>query len=512
MSRPRMKMKKIREILRLSEKGISKREIAKAINGSRPVVTEYLNLFRTRNLTYVQIQDLNDDALGDLLYPEANKIPEKKKQILLNFPVYAKELKRTGVTLKILWEEYKNKNDSGYSYSQFCFHYQVWQEQLEICMHQEMKAGDKLFVDYTGNKLRITDRKSGEEKEVEIFVGILGASQLIYAEASLFQKQEDVIRSTENCLHYYGGVPKAIVPDCMKTAVIKANKYEPELNPLYADFAKHYDTVIFPTRPASPRNKSLVENAVRTVYRRIFAPLRDKTFYSIEELNACIRNELEILNNLPMQRLNLSRKQIFNDIEKNELGALPNSKYILKKIITCTVQLNYHVYLREDKRYYSVPYRLRGNKISMFYTDTAVEIVYKNERVAIHERIRSPGYSTNKDHMPSEHKFYSEWNPERIEKWAGDIGEYVKDVVIKIMATSKYLEQGFKSSIGIIQLSKKFGNIKVNNACKKALFYKSLKYNFIENLLVNNQEEMEEEERIFANIEHDNIRGSAYYL
>lgn len=512
MPRPRMKMEKIREILRLNEKGISKREIARATKVSRPVITEYLDLFRRSRLTYIQIQDMNDDALGDILFGDSNNISEKKKQILSIFPECAKELTRPGVTLQLLWEEYRSKDTNGYSYSQFCFHYQVWKEQLDICMHQEMKAGDKLFVDYTGNKLRLMDKKTGEEIEVEVFVGILGASQLIYAEASHYQKQEDVIRSTENCLHYFGGVPKAIVPDCMKTAVIKTDKYEPKLNPLYADFARHYDTVIFPTRPASPKDKSLVENAVRIIYRRIFAPLRNQVFYSIEELNASIRKELETINDMPMQKLKLSRRQLFEQVERHQLAALPNTKYMLRKITTATVQLNYHAYLAEDKRYYSVPYTLRGHKISLFYTDTAVEMIYKNERVAIHERIRSHGYSTNKDHMPSQHRFYSDWNPERIQSMAANVGECVKNIVIEIMNRTKYPEQGFKSCIGVIQLSKKYGNQRVNKACRKALFFNSFQYTFIKNILLNNQEEMEEETILFPDLMHENIRGAAYYF
>jgi transposase len=506
-----MNMEKIREVLRLSEKGISKREIERALNVSRPVITEYQELFKRNQLTYIQIQNLTDEVLSEILFPEASNIPEKKKRILSLFPEYVKELTRPGVTLQLLWEEYRSKDNDAYSYSQFCFHYQMWKEQLEICMHQEMKSGDKLFVDYTGNKLRVMDKVTGQEKEVEVFVGILGASQLIYAEASFYQKQEDVIRSTENCLHYYGGVPKAIVPDCMKTAVIKANKYEPEINPLYADFAKHYDTVIFPTRPASPRDKSLVENAVRIVYRRIFAPLRNQIFYSIEELNLCIRQELEKLNDAPMQKLKLSRRQLFEQVEKSELAALPNRKYMLRKITTATVGINYHVYLAEDKRYYSVPYTLRGNKISLFYTDTAVEMVYKNERVAIHERNRNHGYSTNKEHMPSQHKFYSEWNPERIQAMADNVGGFVKNIVIKIMDQSKYPEQGFKSCIGIIQLSKKYGNERLNKACRKAIIFQSFQYTFIKNILLNNQEEIEEEPTLFPDLVHENIRGAAYY-
>jgi len=404
-----------------------------------------------------------------------------------------------------------SQDSSGYCYSQFCYHYNVWKDQLEIHMHQEMKAGDKLFIDYCGNKLCITDKITGEKKEVEIFVGILGASQLIYVEATHFQKQEDVVRSTENCIHFYGGVPKAIVPDCMKTAVIKANKYEPELNAMFADFALHYDTVIFPTRPASPRDKSLVENAVRIVYQRIFAPLRDQIFYTIEELNTSIKKELVSLNDRNIQKLKVSRRELFEQIERHELGTLPNRKFTLRKITTATVQLNYHVYLTEDKRYYSVPYRLRGRKISLFYSDTAVEIIHKHESVAIHERIKNQGYSTNKDHMPSSHRFYADWNPERIESMAAIVGEFVKSLVLMIMERSKYPEQGFKSCIGIIQLAKKYGNDNVNKACRKAIVFQSLKYSFIKNILLNNQIEMEEEQDLFPDFIHENIRGSAYY-
>lgn len=512
MPRPRLKVEKVREILRLFSKGASKREISRILNISRPVVSEYLSKYEKSGLRYEEITGLEDDVLIEILTGDSNSMPEKKLQLQEGFPDLAKELKRPGVTLRLLWKEYRDRVESGYSYSQFCYHYQVWKSGFDVCMHQEMKAGDKLFIDYAGNKMSVTDRETGKIREVEVFVSILGASQLIYAEASYYQKQEDVIRSAENCLHYLGGVPKAIVPDCMKTAVIKADKYEPEINPVFLDFARHYDTVIYPARPGSPQDKALVENAVRIIYRKVYAPLRDRTFYSIEELNAAIKKQLEEINSAPMQRLKISRQELFLEIERGHLSPLPQEKYMIRNIVNVTVQPNYHVYLSEDKHYYSVPYRLKGNKIRLYYTDTCVEAYHHNGRVAIHKRDRTPGgYTTNREHMPSAHKFYSEWNPEKITKMADGIGRQVKEIVTRIMDKSQYPEQAFKKCIGIIGLSRKYDKDRLCKACHKAIYYNTLSYQFIKNLLLNRKEDMEEQEPLLPNILHENIRGSSYF-
>jgi transposase len=508
-------MNKLKEFLRLIEQGCSYREIARVLDISRGSVENYSATFKKNNLKYRDVVNLTDEQLEEILSIGGKVLNSKEtyQKLLSKFPNYSCELKKTGVTLRLLWEEYKTENTDGYGYSQFCFHYQQWNEMKKVSMHIDHKYGDKMFVDFSGDKLKILNPQTGIETEVEVFVSILGGSNLTYAEAVLSQKKEDFIRVTENSLLYFGGVPAAIVPDCLKSAVTKGNKYEPEINPDYADFARHYDTVILPARPYHPKDKSPVENAVRLVYQRVFAPLRNRIFTSLEELNIAVKEHLEIHNKKLMHKTNLSRRDLFEMYERNTLKPLPIRKYDFKKFSTATVQINYHIYLKEDGHCYSVPYRFKGNKISIIYTDRFVEIFYRNERIATHERKRGSGYSTNKEHMPSHHKFYAEWSPEKILSWATNIGDKVKSVANYILSSSQHPEQGFKSCIGIINLSKKYGNIRVNHACQIAITYQEFSYRFINSLLERGMDKIESEQQDlpFNTPIHENIRGDEYY-
>ena len=270
MARKRINVKKIREIIRFRENsGMSDRKIARALNISRPVVAQYIRDFASTGLTYQDIKGMPDSQFLALFEKQRNKKSSKYQEISELFPYFVSELKRTGVTLMLLWKEYQKKHPVGYSYSQFCYHFQVWRNASKVTMHIEHKAGDKMFVDYAGDKLVIVDRKTGKERTVEVFVAILGASQLTYVEASMSQKSEDWIRSNERAFLYFGGVTQAIVPDNLKSGVTKTDRYEPGVNFMYDDFAEHYDTVILPARVARPKDKALVENAVALVYQRI---------------------------------------------------------------------------------------------------------------------------------------------------------------------------------------------------------------------------------------------------
>lgn len=509
-------MNKIKELLRLKELNQSYRDIASALNISKGSVESYIATLKRTNLSYKEIENLTDEQLEEKMGIGGSQLAEKEiyQKLIEKIPGYSLELKKTGVTLRLLWEEYKRENTTGYGYSQFCFHYQQWSEIKKVSMHIEHKYGDKMFVDFTGDKLNVLNPTSGIETEVETYVAVLGGSCLTYVEAIPSQKKEDFIRASENSLIYFGGVPAAIVPDCLKSAVTNGNKYEPEINPDYADFARHYDTVILPARPYHPKDKAPVENAVKLTYQRIFAPLRNNIFTSLEELNISIMKQLEIHNNMKMNKSNYSRRDLYEKYEHQTLKQLPVRRYDFKKFSNATVAINYHVYLKEDGHYYSVPYRLKGNKINIIYTDSIVELFYKNERIAIHERDRRKnGYSTNKDHMPSHHKFYAEWNPDKIVSWAENIGDNVKNVAVQILEMSEHPEQGFKSCIGIINLSKKYGNIRLNNACHKAITYSEFSYRFINNLLQRGMEkvDVEQDELPFNIPSHENIRGNEYY-
>jgi transposase len=509
----RISMNKVREIIRLYEQcNLSQRSIARALYISRPVVNEYIRKIRASGLDYQATQEIDDDALLEIIEGGQKSHSERYQVLRRKFEYLVKELKRTGVTLERLWQEYREEHPDGYGYSQFCYHFQVWRNASELTMHMDHKAGDKAFVDFAGKHLEVVNRNTGEITDVEVFVSILGASQYTYVEAVATQQKHDWISANQNAFHYYGGVPRAVVPDCMKAAVSKANQYEPDIHPEYDDFARHYQTVILPARPGRPKDKALVENAVRLVYSRIYAALRNRIFYSLKELNLAIAEELRKHNCKPMQRLKVSRKQLFYETEKSVLKPLPTEKYEFKSFKTLKAQFNYHVYLSDDKHYYSVPYRYRGSKVKLAYTHSAVEIFHKNRRIAFHQRDRRPGgYTTNPDHMPSHHKFVSDWNPQRFIHWARNTGEHVEHVVAHILESRKHPEQAYKVCMGILSLARKYDRQRLDKACKRAISFELYTYKGIKNILEKNLEDYQLDSFEPLLPTHANIRGNQYY-
>ena len=311
-------MEKIREIIRLKESAkLSERAISRTLKVSRPTVKQYIDHIYQAGYNYESIKDIDDDTLLKILDGKIKSQSQRHKTLCAKFEYFVKELKRPGVTLQCLWEEYQVEHPDGYGYSQFCYHFQQWRNTRKLNKHMDHKAGDKLFVDFTGKHLEIVTRQTGEIQDVEVFLAVIGASQRTYVEATASQKKEDWIKANQNALYYLGGIPHAIVPDCLKSAVKIGNKYEPDINPEYMDFARHYQSTILPARPNRPKDKALVEGAVKIVYAWIFAKLRNQIFHSLQELNLAIRAELEKYNSKPMQKLNVSRKALFDEIEKN---------------------------------------------------------------------------------------------------------------------------------------------------------------------------------------------------
>jgi transposase len=508
-----LSMSKIRHILQLYAQGRSKLLISQQTGISRNTVKKYIKAFVKSEQTYEEINSLSDKDLEDLFIQPDEKLLSEKHRILFNlFPQFDKELRKRGVTRQILWERYKQEHPDGVGRSQFNHHFSQWKKQVNPTMRIEHKAGDKLFVDYAGDKLQIVDKQTGEIQEVEVFVAILGASQLTYIEAVMTQQKEDFIGACENALHYYGGVPQAIVPDNLKSAVIKSNKYEPVLNETFADFAQHYNTAILPARAYRPRDKALVENAVRIIYTRVYAKLNGKNFFSLDEINAAMRIELEEHNSILLTGRNYSRRQQFEEIEKGVLIPLPELKYELKKTLYVTVMRNGHVCLHPDKHYYSVPYKFIGKKVKLLYSRRSVEIFYHYERIALHKRIKSPyNYSTEKEHLASSHRFVSEWTPERFLSWAEGIHEDVRLYILKILNRKQHPEQAYKSCVGVLSFAKKVGNERLIKACQRALGYGLYNYKTIQNILEKGLDSQEEEEEQLEMPLHDNIRGEEYY-
>lgn len=515
MANKTISMIKIRQILRLHCQGHSKLKIAMQTGIARNTLKKYLAAFAASGLSLEQIEALSDKDLDDLFVKPAEKPLNEKLQALFSlFPTIDKELKKRGVTRQMLWGQYRKAHPDGLGLSQFKQYYAQWKMQVNPTMHLEHKAGDKMYIDFAGDKLHYIDRLSGRPQPAEVFLGILGASQLLYVEAVMTQQKDDLVAVCENNFYYYGGVPAAIVPDNMKSAVTRSNKYEPTLNETFADFASHYGTTILPARAYRPRDKALVENAVRLIYTRIYVKVRAGTYYSLAELNAAIREALEELNNAPMRGRSYSRRQQFEEIERSALMSLPAMRYEFKKQLFATVAKNGHVGLGPDKHYYSVPYRYIGKKVKLLYSLHSVEIYYNYERIALHRRSKtSYQYTTEKDHLASTHRFVSEWTPEHFTDWAASIHEDVRLYVSKVLERKQHPEQAYKSCVGILSFAKKVGHERLIKACQRALDYGAYNYKTIQKILelqLDLKDAPDQTDQLPMPL-HDNIRGGKYY-
>lgn len=420
---------------------------------------------------------------------------------------------KKGVTMLSLWKHYYANNTPAYQYTQFRKYYAVYTKRVKPVMHMEHKAGDKMYIDFAGEKLSIVDKETGEVTEVEVFAAILGCSQLTYVEAVMTQRKEDLVKVCENALHYFGGVPAAIVPDNLRSAVTKSSKYEPIINETFADFAEHYGTVVLPARAYRPKDKALVEGVVKIIYTRIYTHIRTKIYYSLEELNAAIGKWLEEHNTGSFKGRNYSRRQQFEELERHTLKSLPQFRYECRLQLVATVMKNGHVTLSVDKHYYSVPYRFIGKKVKLLFTSTQVEIFYKYERIALHKReYKRYNYTTSDEHLASAHKYVSEWSPEKFIQEARAIHEDVATYVMSILEHKRHPEQAYKSCLGIIHLERKVGAERLKNACNRASSYRIYGYPIIVQILEKNYDELTEDELEQASMpDHQNIRGEDYY-
>lgn len=503
----------IRQIFRLHSENVSRREIEKLLGITRKTVSKYILLFEASDLSYNEIRHKSDGELFALFREKEKPTKDRLVTLTSQLSQMEKELRRTGVNKFVIREEYKRADPGGYNYTQYCYHLNKYLKKNGATMHFEHKSGDKMFIDFTGKHLYITDRKSGEPAEVEVFVAILGASQMTYVEAVAGQRKEDFISATENALLYFGGSPKAVVPDNLKSGVTKSCRYEPSLNEDFKNFALHYQTTILPARSFKPRDKSLVEGAVKIIYSRIFAKLRNRVFFSLIDLNEAIWEELEKHNKTNFQGRDYSRHVLFNETEKNELAPLPAGRYEIKEYAHLTVNKNCHIYLTANKHYYSAPYRFIGKKVKVIYTKSHVEIYHGYTRIAFHIRdYKQYKYTTVKDHLPSHHRFVSDWSPGKFINWASGIGKETELYIRKVLDSKQHPEQGYKSCIGILSFNKKLGPQRLNNACRRAIHYNSYSYNTIKNILNKGLDKLElEKKNQFTLPLHENVRGGSYY-
>ncbi|TKC07681.1 IS21 family transposase [Pedobacter frigoris] len=514
-----LSMNKIRQLLRLYDRGASKMTISQYVGVSRTTVRKYIIAIESSGCSTKEIDELSDSDL-DTLFGSIISKPvslSKRMQTLQHyFPKIEKELKRTGMTRILLWEDYISEFPNGYQYTQFCQHFRTWQSKMNPTMHRTHKVGDKLFVDFAGEKLSYADRDTGEVHEVEVFVAILGASQLTYVEAVPSQQKEDFIIACENTMHYIGGVPAAFVPDNLKAAVTKSHRYEPTLNQSFEDFASHYDTCVLPARAYKPRDKALVEGAVRIAYTRIYVPIRKQVYHSLPELNAAILVLLEKHNDQLMKGRIYSRRMQFEEIERKELKPLPLQRFEQKQQFYVKVNKDSHVLLGPDRHYYSVPVRLLGKKVKIMYSVSTVEIFFKFERVAVHPRNKTAhGFTTNTSHLTSIHRYSAERSAQTLLKRASAMHEHVHDLIKGIAESHRHDDQKTRLCEAILGLEKKYGGTRLAAACRRVSEYgiDSKLFKTIDTILEQNLED--QRENLFANEmpmpSHQNIRGEEYY-
>jgi transposase len=389
--------------------------------------------------------------------------------------------------------------------------YRDWTKTIDVSMRQTHIAGEKAFVDYAGQTMPTIDPSNGEIRQAQIFIGVLGASNYAYAEPSWDQTLESWIGSHVRMFEFFGGAPKVIVPDNLTSGVKKPDFYEPDINPTYQDLAVHYGAVVLPTRVRKPRDKAKVEKGVQDAERRILAPLRNRTFFGLDELRRAIREALEDLNNKPFQKIDGCRRSLFETLDKPALQPLPSARYEFALWKKARANVDYHIEL--DHNYYSVPHQLARQEVEARLTASTVEVLFKGKRVASHRRLHGKGqYSTQKEHMPDSHRRYAEWSPSRIIGWGGSIGPGTAKVTETILSQKPHPEQGFRQCLGIFRLSKEYGNDRVEAACQRVVALGAYSYRSVQSILKRNLDKTKTEAPAQAvTVEHENVRGAGYY-
>jgi len=512
MPKERLSMRKIREVLRLKyELGRSNREIARSCDIGSSTVSDYVKRAGMAGLTW-PLPDAHSDAFIErILFPAPT--PAGSINLIPDFAnVHAELQKRQGVTLNLLWQEYKEQQPDGYQYSWFCQNYRDWSGRLDVTMRHEHRAGEKLFVDYAGQTIGVTDRLTGEIRKAQIFVAVLGASNYTYAEATFSQQIEDWIGSHVRAFDLIGGVPEVIVPDNLKSGVTKACRYEPDLNPTYHDLACHYQTVVIPARVRKPRDKAKAEAGVLLVERWILARLRKHTFFTLADLNKEIQKLLQALNDKAFKKLPGSRKSRFDELDRPALKPLPSSAYELAYWKKAAVHLDYHVEV--DGHYYSVPYTLVKKPLDIRYSKNTVECFHNGKRVASHVRSDQRGRHTSvKEHMPLKHQKYQEWTPERFKRWAATIGPETLCFTETLLVQRAHPQQAYRSLLGILSLGKAYSDSRLEAACKRALQINAFSYRSVASILKSglDQQPLPEPMVDRATEQHSNIRGARYF-
>jgi transposase len=503
-------MRKIHEVLRLHfEHGRSKREIARIIDASPTTVSDYLARAKVAGLHYPLPADLDDAALERRLFPPSE--PSSVKRPAPNWPAVHNELRRKGVTLELLWQEYKAEQVDGLQYSAFCDHYRRWRQQLTLSMRQTHTPGERLFVDYAGQTVGVTNGTTGEIRDAQIFVAVLGASNYTYLEATWSQQLPDWIGSHVRALEFFGGCTELWVPDNLRSGVTKASRYEPDLNPTYHDLAEHYGVAVLPARARRPKDKAKVENGVLVITRWVLARLRHQRFFSLNELNRVLRTLLLDLNRRPFKKLPGCRASAFAEMDQPALRPLPQRRYEYAEWKVARVGIDYHVEI--DGHYYSVPCEHARVQVDVRVTKATVEVFQRGQRIASHAYCTVKGRHTTIDaHMPAAHREVAGWNAATLTERAAAIGPRCAVLVERLLHQRRHPQQAYRSCLGVLSLGQRYGVERLEAACARALKHGAASWKSVQAILKNGLDQQPQGvQRTLDLPEHENLRGAAYY-
>lgn len=516
MAQKPIAMEQLKQILQLRKDGIGIREMARRTGVSRNSVRKYLSLLASASGDVLQEsgnKTLADKAYGnDSVAHDASRL----QQLIDHFSHTQGELSKTGVTRQLLWQEYLQQHPDGYAYSHYCYHLAQYLKNRDLSMHLEYQAADMIMIDFAGKKQYYVDTDTAEQIACEVFVAILPYSGLIFCKAVPSQKTADFTDCINSMLKFYTGVPATIICDNLKTAVTRADRYEPQFTDVCIQLSEHYSTTFSATRPYSPRDKAMVERAVNIVYTHVYAPLRKQEFCSLEALNAAMQLQLALLNDKPYKNTPYSRRWFFEQQEQALLKPLPSAPFTSKKVVQLTIQRNYHVQLSEDHRYYSVPFQYVGKKVKVLYDARVVEVYLDGTRIALHIRNQqNKAYSTQPDHMPPHHKRMQQikgFNRDDLLAQATRLGTNVVEAATLMLENSIYIEQNYKACFGMLMLHKKYTAPRLDAACGRALQGTRVNYTMIKNIL---ERGLDKQTQLPLNSdpipEHDNIRGKDHY-
>ncbi|MDQ6614293.1 MAG: IS21 family transposase [Actinomycetota bacterium] len=505
-------MRRIHEVLRLKAAGMSNRDIAAATAVSKTTVNEYLCRAQAAGIAWPLPEGMDEEALEAALFPPPSAALAAARPVPQWREVHRELKAGRHVTLRLLWLEWRESNPGGWGYSQFCWHYQRWLAAQDVVMRLDWPAGERMFVDFSGDKASYVDPDSGEVVEAEVFVAVLGCSGMLYCEATAGQDSASWLGAHVAAWEHFGGVSSVTTPDNLKAAVTKACTYDPELNPAYAELARHYSTVVSPARVRRPRDKAAAEAGVLSVERWVLAPLRHRRFFSRAELNAAMAERLKELNDRRFRGQPTSRRELFEELERPALLPLPETRWEWAEWKKATVNIDYHV--EYDRRYYSVPFILVRQRLEVRATQRTVEVFRGGKRVASHAREHGRRrYITDPEHMPPSHRAHLEWSPSRLVEWAGTVSPEAAALAERLLASRPHPEHAYRACLGLMSLGRRYGNDRLGAACARALHSGAISYSSVKSILAEGLDRVPLPSASPAPPppDHDNLRGPGYY-